>query len=122
MISWMASGGGQPGLSLVPDYGQTTRNWIPLSPLNCNSLEMPVMIPEPLPPPPQFSFLTALTDALVRWAWLSVIGYTWRGQRSPRDSLVVSLHPQTAAVKWKGHGGIGEEDSRGLSHSILMFY
>lgn len=67
-------------------------------------------------------YLTASTEALVRWAQFPVIGYTWRGQGPRRESSAGSLHPQTAAVKWKGHSGIREEECRGPSHSILMFY
>lgn len=59
----------------------------------------------------------------MRWAWLCVIGYTWRGQGPQGDSLAGSLRPQTAAVKWKGHGGIMEEECRGpqsLSTNVLL--
>lgn len=52
-----------------------------------------------------------------------MIGYTWRGQEPRRESSAGSLHPQTAAVKWKGHGGIregGVQRPQSLNTNVLL--
>lgn len=59
----------------------------------------------------------------MRWAQLRVIGSTWRGQGPQREPSVGFLHPQTAAVKWKGHSGIREEECRApqsLNTNVLL--